>query len=66
MSFSDSGNVSCTFETSDWCGYKELSGSFYLWSRRPGGKSFTGKPRKDHTYGNSIGRFFLYLNQADS
>ena len=47
--------MSCSFESSDWCGYTEMSGDSYLWSRRTGGKSFTGKPRKDHTYDNVTG-----------
>ena len=62
---SDKFDPSCTFETGDWCGYEELSAQSYLWSRLSGGKSYTGKPIKDHTFGNKTGKTLRSESELD-
>ena len=52
---SDNFKPFCTFESGDWCGYEEWSDKGYIWTRLSGGRSSTGKPIKDHTFGNKTG-----------
>ena len=53
----------CSFEEADLCGWSNIGGDNFDWTRDNAGTSSLGTgPRIDHTYGTAAGMLNLYID----
>ena len=55
-------SITCNFEDTALCGYKQLKNDNFDWSRTTGTTSTAGTgPTNDHTYGTSAGEWNMNI-----